>query len=78
MLSTTALVSLACLISSGEADPTAIAKLTENLSQQEVAAIQEIHDRGTCLPEKFSRLVNKQIAGPGTAPMSAAPTGDYR
>lgn len=86
MLSTTALVSLSCLLSSGEVDPNAMAKLTENLSQHEVAIIQEIQQRGTCLPEKFSELVNKQaLGGPSTSPTSdfaasrggTSPTSDF-
>jgi len=85
MLSTTALVSLACLLSSGEADQNAMAKLTENLSQQEAAIIASIQQSGTCLPEKFADLINKQsLAGPGTSPTSdfaashgTSPTSDF-
>jgi len=85
MLSTTALVSLACLLSSGEVDQNAVARLTENLSQQEAALIENIQQSGTCLPEKFADLINKQaLRGPGTSPTSdfaanhgTSPTSDF-
>ncbi len=57
MLSTTAIISLACLISTGEVDS---AKMTEGLSQEEVVKIQEIIDSKTCLPENFQKLVNPE------------------
>lgn len=69
MLSTTAIVSLACLLSTGEVDTN---KLTVGLSQQELEKVQEVIESGTCLPEKFSALVNK-----GNTAMTGSPTSDY-
>lgn len=73
MLSSTAIVSLACLLSTGEVDS---AKVVEGLSQQELAVIQSLAENGACqsLPESFDRLIQKQING-----MShPSPTSDYR
>jgi hypothetical protein len=69
MLSTTAIVSLACLLSTGEVDTN---KLTAGLSQQELERVQEVIESGNCLPEKFSALVKK-----GNTAMTGSPTSDY-
>jgi hypothetical protein len=68
MLSPTAIISLACLISTGEVDS---AKVTESLSSEEVVKVQEILDRKICLPEKFEKLINfekkvKPLSSPTT------------
>lgn len=73
MLSSTAIVSLACLLSTGEVDP---AKLTAGLSDQELAKVQEIVDGGACLPEKFSKLINKLNSG-AAGSMTNSPTSDF-
>ncbi len=83
MLSPTAIVSLACLLSTGEVD--SANKLVESVSQQELVQIQKIVDSGVCLPEKFNRLINRQnnpkAANPGThnqlAGIGSAPTSDF-
>ena len=71
MLTTTALISLACLLSTGEVDT---AKLTAGLSQDEAVKVQSIIESGVCLPENFSKLIdsngNMIIQG-------KQPTGDY-
>jgi hypothetical protein len=85
MLSSTAIVSLACLLSTGEVDS---AKVVEGLSQQELILVQQVANSGACeaLPESFRRLINNQVSGmPGPSPTSdfrvagphGSPTSDF-
>jgi hypothetical protein len=76
MLSSTALVSLACLLSTGEMDSN---KLTQNLSQQELVQIQEIVDSGVCLPDNFNKLIVREdgVGKAGVTARAGSPTGDY-
>jgi hypothetical protein len=55
MLSPTAIVSLACLISTGEVDT---AKATENLSKEDIIRVQRVLDSKVCLPEIFQNMIN--------------------
>ncbi len=72
MLSSTAIVSLACLLSSGEADSNATARLAETLSQQEAVLVEKVQLSGACLPEKFDKLISPEAL----KSLVASPTSD--
>jgi hypothetical protein len=71
MFSQTALISLACLLSTGEGDPAAIAKLTENLSPSEIAYIDAVQKNGACLPDRFKNLLQRTVDTPPSGEKSA-------
>lgn len=72
-ITSTALVSLACLLSSGKTDPKATQDFDKNLTEEQVVVIQQIIDRGACLPKKFE---NKIQPGVGSTEASHSPTSD--
>lgn len=70
-ITSTALVSLACLLSSGKTDPQAAQDFVKNLTEEQVVVIQQIVDSGACLPKKFESRVqsgsgSKTIESPTT------------
>jgi len=72
-LTSAALVSLACLLSSGKTDPKAAQDFAKNLTEEQVAVIQQIVDSGACLPKKFE---NKIQSGASPDAVSHSPTTD--
>lgn len=71
MLSPTAIISLACLISTGEVD---VNKLTMKVTQEELVKVQEVINSKVCLPENFQKLITP--AEEGNVPMHN-PSTDY-
>lgn len=72
-ISSTALVSLACLLSSGKTDPKATQDFVKNLTKEQVVVIQQIVDSGACLPIKFENKIQPGVGGDGT---DSSPTSD--
>lgn len=62
-LTSTALVSLACLLSSGQPDQTANQDLVNNLNAEQVAIVQEVVKSGVCLPKSFEDKVQSGFNG---------------
>jgi hypothetical protein len=67
------LVSLACLLSSGKTDQMATEEFAKNLTEKQVASIQQIVNSGACLPKQFENKIQ-----PGVSPdaVSHSPTCD--
>lgn len=72
-ITSTALVSLACLLSSGATDPKATQDFAKSLSEEQVVVIQQIVDSGSCLPKKFENSVQSGIGAEGS---NGSPTTD--
>ena len=51
------MVSLACLLSSGKTDPQATKDFANNLSEEQVIALQQIAESNACLPKKFEKVI---------------------
>lgn len=73
-MSPTAIVSLACLLSTGEVDP---ASITNGLAQQDAEKVQKVLESQVCLPENFKRLIGQPKGGDQILMRSSAPTSDY-
>ncbi len=71
MLTPTAIISLACLISTGEVD---VNKLSMTVSQEDLIKVQEVINSKICLPENFQKLIKSEKDG--NVPMGN-PTCDY-
>lgn len=56
-VTSTALVSLACLLSSGKTDPLATQDFLKTLKPEQVLEIHSIIKNGACLPKKFEDQV---------------------
>lgn len=75
-IASTALVSLACLLSSGKTDPLATQNFLKTLKPEQVMEIQEIIESGMCLPKNFENKVQSGtqqgdvIAGSPTTDLS--------
>lgn len=70
-ITSTALVSLACLLSSGKTDPQATQDFVKNLTEEQVAVVQQIVNSGACLPKSFANKIqpgagNKNVESPTT------------
>lgn len=72
-ITSTALVSLACLLSSGKTDPQATQDFVKNLTVEQVAVIERIVDSGACLPKSFEDKVQPGAGGKG---VEGSPTSD--
>lgn len=72
-IASTALVSLACLLSSGKTDPKATQDFAKNITQEQVIVIQKIVGSGACLPGKFENKIQADVLNRGSNP---APTTD--
>lgn len=71
-ITSTALVSLACLLSSGKTDPKATQDFANRLTEQKVVAIQQIVESGACLPGSFENKIqpvsaDKKVVGSPTS-----------
>jgi len=73
-IASTALVSLACLLSSGKTDPHATEAFLRNLKPEQVEKLKEIVNSGMCLPNKFENKV--QPGMPSDEVIAGAPTTD--
>ena len=60
-IASTALVSLACLLSSGKTDPQATQDFLKTLKPEQVSEIQNIVESGACLPKKFENHVQSGL-----------------
>jgi hypothetical protein len=60
-IASTALVSLACLLSSGKTDPQATDSFLKNLKPEQVVELQQIVESGACLPKKFENKVQPGV-----------------
>lgn len=72
-ITSTALVSLACLLSSSKTDPKATQEFVKNLTEEQVVVIQQIVDSGACLPKKFENKIQPGVGGPNS---NSSPTSD--
>lgn len=73
-ITSAALVSLACLLSSGKTDPKATEEFARNLTEEQVVVIQKIVSSGACLPKKFENKIQSGVS-PDAASHSS-PTSD--
>lgn len=69
-----ALVSLACLLSSGKTDAHATKDFVENLTKEQVAVIRQVIDSDACLPDKFESKIQPGLGAPNS---NSAPTSDF-
>lgn len=72
-ITSTALVSLACLLSSGKTDPKVTQDFANSLTEQKVVVIQRIIESGACLPKSFEDKVQPISAD---KPIVGSPTSD--
>ncbi|MFZ4402499.1 MAG: hypothetical protein ACOYOK_00215 [Pseudobdellovibrionaceae bacterium] len=56
-ITSTALVSLACLLSNGPADSKNAQDFIKNLNQEQVVVIRQIVHSGACLPKAFENKI---------------------
>ncbi len=59
-ITSTALVSLACMLSNGGADSQASQEALNKLSPEQVAVLEQVVNSGACLPEKFENAIQSK------------------
>lgn len=72
-ITSAAVISLACLLSSGKTDQKEAETFAKTLTVEQVNTIQEIIDSKICLPKKFE---DKIKPGLNEIPVNSSPTSD--